>query len=50
MSDDGTTDFFDYLDFVAAFSSNNPAADFNADTVTDFFDYLDFVASFSATC
>jgi hypothetical protein len=47
---DGTLDFFDYLDFVAAFSSNAPAADFNADTVIDFFDYLDFVAAFSTGC
>ncbi len=47
---DTGVDFFDYLDFVAAFSSNDPAADFNADTVIDFFDYLDFVASFSTGC
>lgn len=47
---DGTVDFFDYLDFVAAFSSGAPAADFNADTVIDFFDYLDFVAAFSTGC
>ncbi len=47
---DTVVDFFDYLDFVAAFSSNDPAADFNADTVIDFFDYLDFVASFSTGC
>jgi hypothetical protein len=43
-------DFFDYLDFVAAFSTNNPAADFNGDTSIDFFDYLDFVAAFSVGC
>ena len=47
---DGTVDFFDYLDFVAAFSSSDPAADFNQDSVIDFFDYLDFVAAFSAGC
>jgi hypothetical protein len=47
---DTVVDFFDYLDFVAAFSSNDPAADFNADAVIDFFDYLDFVASFSSGC
>jgi hypothetical protein len=47
---DTVVDFFDYLDFVAAFSSNDPAADFNADTVIDFFDYLDFVAAFSSGC
>jgi hypothetical protein len=47
---DAGIDFFDYLDFVAAFSSEEPEADFNADTVIDFFDYLDFVAAFSGGC
>lgn len=47
---DGTIDFFDYLDFVAAFSSNDPGSDFNLDQVIDFFDYLDFVAEFSVGC
>ncbi len=50
FNSDGTLDFFDYLDFVAAFSSNQAAADFNGDTVIDFFDYLDFVAAFSSGC
>jgi V8-like Glu-specific endopeptidase len=50
FNNDGTLDFFDYLDFVAAFSSNSASADFNADTVIDFFDYLDFVAAFSSGC
>jgi hypothetical protein len=47
---DTVVDFFDYLDFVAAFSSTDPTSDFNADTVIDFFDYLDFVAAFSTGC
>jgi hypothetical protein len=47
---DETLDFFDYLDFVAAFSTNDPAADFNGDETIDFFDYLDFVAAFSEGC
>ncbi len=47
---DGITDFFDYLDFVDAFSAEAPAADFNFDAAIDFFDYLDFVDSFSAGC
>ncbi|MBU6412728.1 MAG: hypothetical protein KGS45_04585 [Planctomycetes bacterium] len=50
FNDDGTIDFFDYLDFVAAFSSGANTADFNGDTVIDFFDYLDFVAEFSSPC
>jgi type 1 glutamine amidotransferase len=47
---DGTADFFDYLDFVAAFAVENPSADFNADGTVDFFDYLDFVESFDSGC
>jgi hypothetical protein len=47
---DGNLDFFDYLDFVGAFSTGNPSADFNADTNIDFFDYLDFVGAFSIGC
>ncbi len=47
---DTTVDFFDYLDFVDAFSSNLPAADFNGDSTIDFFDYLDFVDAFSLGC
>lgn len=47
---DATVDFFDYLDFVDAFSSLLPSADFNGDSVIDFFDYLDFVDAFSTGC
>jgi hypothetical protein len=47
---DGGVDFFDYLDFVDAFSANLPAADFNDDGSIDFFDYLDFVDAFSLGC
>jgi hypothetical protein len=47
---DGTADFFDYLDFVSAWSAELPAGDFNRDGAIDFFDYLDFVAAFSAGC
>ncbi len=47
---DGEVDFFDYLDFVDAFSAGLDAADFNHDEVIDFFDYLDFVDAFSAGC
>jgi hypothetical protein len=47
---DTVLDFFDYLDFVAAFAANDPSSDYNADTVIDFFDYLDFVADFAAGC
>ncbi len=50
FNQDGTVDFFDYLDFVDAFSASQPAADFNGDTVIDFFDYLDFVDAFSTGC
>jgi hypothetical protein len=47
---DGSIDFFDYLDFVAAFSANQPNADFNSDGAIDFFDYLDFVALYGTAC
>ena len=47
---DGSVDFFDYLDFVDAFSSTSLSADFNHDGSIDFFDYLDFVDAFSAGC
>jgi subtilisin family serine protease len=46
----GTTDFFDYLDFAAAFDAANLTADFNGDRQVDFFDYLDFVAAFAQGC
>ncbi len=47
---DRVVDFFDYLDFVSAFSTSVPASDVNDDSVVDFFDYLDFVAGFSQGC
>jgi hypothetical protein len=47
---DGSVDFFDYLDFVAAFAGEEDAADYNGDFTVDFFDYLDFVAAFAADC
>lgn len=47
---DATVDFFDYLDFVQAFSQDLSIADFNGDAVIDFFDYLDFVAAFAEGC
>lgn len=50
FNSDDTVDFFDYLDFVDAFSSGSASADFNDDGVIDFFDYLDFVDSFSSGC
>ena len=47
---DSTVDFFDYLDFVSAFTDSSASADFNGDGVIDFFDYLDFVQAFTAGC
>jgi YVTN family beta-propeller protein len=46
----GSVDFFDYLDFVAAFDGNDPRADFDRSGTIDFFDYLDFVMAFDAGC
>jgi hypothetical protein len=48
FNSDEITDFFDYLDFVAAFSSEDPSADINGDNQVDFFDYLDFVSLLDA--
>lgn len=50
FNQDCVADFFDYLDFVAAFADNDMRADFNQDGVLDFFDYLDFVAFIAAGC
>lgn len=50
FNNDGSSDFFDYLDFVAAFSEQTRQADINGDQVVDFFDYLDFVAAFALGC
>jgi predicted outer membrane repeat protein len=47
---DNQVDFFDYLDFAAAFDAEDPSADFNNDDQVDFFDYLDFAAAFDAGC
>jgi hypothetical protein len=46
----GQVDFFDYLDFVAAFDAGDPRADFDHNEQVDFFDYLDFAAAFAAGC
>ena len=50
FNNDQTVDFFDYLDFVDAFSTGSANADFNNDQAIDFFDYLDFLAAFSSGC
>lgn len=47
---DSVLDFFDYLDFVDAFSANDISADYNGDSTVDFFDYLDFVDAYSLGC
>ena len=50
FNEDRTIDFFDYLDFLAAFSRNSMTADVNGDMVLDFFDYLDFLDQFAGGC
>lgn len=47
---DMVVDFFDYLDFVDAFSIGSPTADYNDDGIVDFFDYLDLVDAFAVGC
>jgi hypothetical protein len=46
----GQLDFFDYLDFIAAFAAADPAADFDGNGQIDFLDYLDFIAAFDSGC
>jgi hypothetical protein len=50
INQDSQVDFFDYLDFVAAFDAQTTVADFNGDEQVDFFDYLDFAAAFDTGC
>jgi hypothetical protein len=47
---DNQVDFFDYLDFAAAFDAEDISSDFNGDNQVDFFDYLDFVQAFDVGC
>ncbi len=47
---DGSGDFFDYDDFITAFSEGDARADFNHDGSIDFFDYDDFILAFQAGC
>ncbi len=47
---DSNADFFDYLDFVQAFSENQASSDFNHDGTINFFDYLDYVEAFNVSC
>ncbi len=49
-NNDGEVNFFDYLDFVDAYSAGDISADFNNDSMIDFFDYLDFVDAYSTGC
>lgn len=50
----GQVDFFDYLEFIAAFAAGedapDDAADFDANGQVDFFDYLEFISAFAAGC
>ena len=50
FNQDDVVDFFDYLDFVQALSTNASDADFNADDAVNFFDYIDFVTAFETGC
>ena len=50
FNSDSVVDFFDYLDFVDAFSVSAPASDYNHDGAVDIFDYLDFLSDFATGC
>jgi hypothetical protein len=47
---DGTLDFFDVLDFLDAFSNEDPRADLTGDGLFDFFDVQDYLEAFAAGC
>jgi hypothetical protein len=47
---DGNVDFFDYLDFIDAYSMLDARSDVNNDGNIDFFDYLDFVNQYQSGC
>ncbi|MDX2148118.1 MAG: hypothetical protein SFZ23_11420 [Planctomycetota bacterium] len=47
---DGQGDLFDYLDFSAAFGTDDPSADVDANGQVDFLDYLEFVLRFDQGC
>lgn len=46
----GTLDFFDVSAFVAAFSSQDPAVDFDGNGMFNFFDVSAFLSQYSAGC
>ncbi len=50
INQDGTLNFFDISDFLAAFSALEPVADFNNDGAYNFFDISEFLAAFSQGC
>lgn len=46
----GELSFFDVTAFIAAFNSQEPAADFNDDGIWNFFDVNEFLNTFNAGC
>ncbi|MCL4220898.1 MAG: hypothetical protein KJZ65_05980 [Phycisphaerales bacterium] len=50
LTGDGQLTFHDVQQFLALFSSGDPAADRTGDGLFDFFDVQDFLAAFSAGC
>lgn len=47
---DSVVEYADYLDFVDAFTLEDPSADINFDQIVDYFDYLDFVDAYGTGC
>jgi Matrixin len=47
---DGSLNFFDVSEFLAAFGDENPVADFTNDGEYNFFDVSDFLSQFGAGC
>lgn len=50
LNNDGALNFFDVSAFLAAFTTQNPIADFTNDGLYNFFDVSAFLAAFTAGC
>ncbi|MCC6675751.1 MAG: VCBS repeat-containing protein [Phycisphaerales bacterium] len=50
LTDDGSVDFTDYLEFLNYYEAGDARVDFNADGLVDFPDYLEFLVRYEIGC
>ncbi len=50
LNTDGTLNFFDVAEFIAAFTSEDPLADLESDGVFNFFDVAAFIGAYNSGC